>query len=1060
MVWGVTSHNRVMIRSGVCTSFPEGSRWTAIPTPEGCEVLQLNVGPTGLVWAALLDGRALVRVGVSRECLQGTSWVDVKPPSDGLKIIQLSVGTNAVWAITQDKHVWFRKEVNGMATMCESLCTGSGWVEMFGRMAQISVAANNQIFAVGADDRLAYYRFGVTEEDRTGKKWRALKAPMQVSRASSSASFGSDRLHRSFNNLQSRPSSMIEQHVTSINGEHSHSAPTAAAASLPAGDLGARYETQPRHPRAWSPVHSAGSVVATEARPDTDGSVWSVGESSSCIFAEDEELGWAEFEASWSWIEAGACTVDPSPPLPNWFGDSSGCGSSSSLDVDAPWRQSILRELRRRTPPDDQFAHYERPGEAAASWVHKGEARVQRGGDAGSWIDCLLELEWVQEGSLGNTGSIMCTGSLTILNADGASTLHIVSLNDITCVQMCSDPGTPRLAIHVPRYHTPVIRLAFNSDALLEEWQAHFSTTCGKLRGTTEKSSDESVWAATTYGDIFVWDPTRMEANQLREDECYVQKFDLTGKESPFKVALHVGCCPGTVITFTGCIGDEAERIGINLEAPPTYKPKHKTFTELENTCLHLNPRFKDECVVRNSMIEGEWMSEETEGGNPFVRGQEFNLRIETSEDAFLIFVNEDKFCLYRHRLPPESACFLSFWGKLKPFKVVIKSPRIILDMLNLYWRQLGGHLRRVESCKVGVTWGIGYDHTPWVYTGGWGGGFLGTLDSHNVHPMTDSQDFRVYENQRWNPVTGYTSAGLPTDRYMWSDATGKLKRTRDQVKLLSSRWQWVSDWMVDFHVPGGADKEGWQYAVDFPASFHANKQFTDYVRRRRWYRRCAIATTGPWQELGHTKLLEVTLEPVEDYEDTVISVWAIASGGAAMVRVGVSKCNPMGHVWEHVNTDQPLNSISCSPYTQVWAIGKKGCAYVRIGITKEKLEGEKWVAVEPPNGGQLKQVSVNKAGIWAVDLHGRLHVRKEVSEKFPEGTHWQTILPDPTILNSAPNTRGFKHVSVGENQVWIVTDGGTIARREGICKTNPAGVSWDIGIPGFFQYVSIKAFS
>lgn len=128
----------------------------------------------------------------------------------------------------------------------------------------------------------------------------------------------------------------------------------------------------------------------------------------------------------------------------------------------------------------------------------------------------------------------------------------------------------------------------------------------------------------------------------------------------------------------------------------------------------------------------------------------------------------------------------------------------------------------------------------------------------------------------------------------MWSDATGKQKRTRDQVKLLSVRWQWISDWMIDFHVPGGVDRKGWQYAVDFPATYHANKQFTDYVRRRRWYRRCAIATTGPWQELGHTKLLDVSLEPVNDYVDSVVSVWALASGGQAMVRIGVSKSNPL----------------------------------------------------------------------------------------------------------------------------------------------------------------------
>ena len=30
----------------------------------------------------------------------------------------------------------------------------------------------------------------------------------------------------------------------------------------------------------------------------------------------------------------------------------------------------------------------------------------------------------------------------------------------------------------------------------------------------------------------------------------------------------------------------------------------------------------------------------------------------------------------------------------------------------------------QVESCLPGdVTWGLGYDSTAWVYTGGWGGG-------------------------------------------------------------------------------------------------------------------------------------------------------------------------------------------------------------------------------------------------------------------------------------------------------------------------------------------------
>ena len=66
---------------------------------------------------------------------------------------------------------------------------------------------------------------------------------------------------------------------------------------------------------------------------------------------------------------------------------------------------------------------------------------------------------------------------------------------------------------------------------------------------------------------------------------------------------------------------------------------------------------------------------------------------------------------------------------------------------------------------------------------------------------------------------------------------------------------------MVDYHTPGGVDKDGWQYAVDFPRSYHARKSLTDYVRRRRWVRKCKLTTSGPWQEVGNTKLCNISLQ-------------------------------------------------------------------------------------------------------------------------------------------------------------------------------------------------------
>ncbi|KAK4880363.1 hypothetical protein RN001_008509 [Aquatica leii] len=1040
LVWAVTSHNRVMFRTGVTSKSPEGAKWNPVSVPPGCEINQISVGATGLVWASLLDGRALVRIGVTRDSLSGESWVELRGPLDNSRIIQVSVGTCAVWAVTQDKQIWFRKGVKGEgAGISEELAAGCGWVEMVGRMSMVSVSANDQVWAVGADDRAIYYRMGVTMGDLTGKRWRALHAPQQVSRASSNASLNRDKFHRSCNSLNQRPHSISE--ITSGISEwdeQSHSAPTAPT-SLPIGEVsGKHFETQLKNPKAWSPVRSVGSVVGTEAHPETDDSVWQADDSgnSSIFYAEDEELYWAEAETSWAWVEAGACLLDPSQ-LPNWFIETS---ILRQPELDQPWRLQILEKLQMRMPGKELYSNYLSAVDTT-SWTHSGEARVCLNTPV-IFVECILQLEWVHT-----------NGVVTVLNPDGATTMHQFSVTDITCVQCCSEPGSPRLAIHTPHVPPYSIKLQFSGDSQLEEWLAHFTSVCGQVHSISGKPAEKSLWAITNLGDIFVSNTLSLEMSQM-QDNMYVQEINLAGKEVPISIPIHAGIRPDTEILLTGCIADDADRIGINFDSHSYYKLRHKAHTELQNTAFHFNPRFGDNIIVRNSMLDGKWCDEERDGDLPLVRGHEFNLKILCSTEEYIVYINGQKFCTYKHRLSPYSVITMSIWGKVQPFKCVMKTVIPIINPCDIFWRQLGGHLRRIESCSTGVTWGIGYDRTAWVYNYGWGGSFIGSLDSNNVNPMTDSQDYRVYENQRWNPVSGYTSTGLPTDRHMWSDATGKQKRTRDQVKLLSMHWQWVSDWLVDFHVPGGVDREGWQYAMDFPSTYHANKHFTDYVRRRRWYRRCAVATTGPWQELGHTKLQEVSLAPVND----TVAVWALAAGGQAMFRTGVTQSTPTGTMWEHVNSDQALTSISCGPYNKVWAIGNNGCAYWRVGIQLEKLQGESWASVEPPTATHLKQVSVGKIGVWTLDKLGRLYVRKEVTTVFPEGTHWQCIMADPPILSSAPGTTGFKQVSVGTKEVWAVTDGGVALKRHGICPENPSGTGWNFGIAGNWQHLCAKA--
>ena len=103
---------------------------------------------------------------------------------------------------------------------------------------------------------------------------------------------------------------------------------------------------------------------------------------------------------------------------------------------------------------------------------------------------------------------------------------------------------------------------------------------------------------------------------------------------------------------------------------------------------------------------------------------------------------------------------------------------------------------------------------------------------------------------------------------------------------------------------------------------------------------------------------------------------------------------------------------------SRVWALDKTGAAYVRHGISEEVPTGEEfqwnaryfgvgaimkldsgqcWLQVAPPGNAaapdsRIRSISLGgPAGnlVWAVDAGNRLHIRKEVSVVYPEGTSW-----------------------------------------------------------------------
>ncbi|TGZ54256.1 Tectonin beta-propeller repeat-containing protein [Temnothorax longispinosus] len=1131
VVWAVTAHGRIKLyyrfaglnftftteltdqqpsgesnphNSVFCTCFLSTSdvykrqRWSSIKLANGYEVCQISVGVTGLVWAVLMVGKALVRTGVTRDNPIGEDWSEVEPPQKDLRLVQVSVGTDAVWAITHDGGVWFRKGIQGeISGVCEQLATGTGWVEMLSKMALVSVAPNDQVWAIGYDDRCLYYRTGITRSELTGKRWKLINAPLQLSRASSNASLSSSNRHSTCGTPQQQRhqswSSLNRPHSTGEGTmlireweEQSRSAPTPTSLKLwqRTGDGTSAKNTQQTsfqdiylneerkrsansvdtsdlneasvasitisneslaksgesiivsgkgmgstvkiNPAAWSPVHSVGSMVGVEAHPETDGSVFDpdfTGDSG--VYGEDESAGiiyWAECDVLWYKVEAGACFVDPTNP-PKWIADGNGAAQG---EIGELWRINILDELKARLKKMsfDSSIVYEKAIEKS-SWVKSGDAKY------------------------------------------GVTSIIQFPVSEITCVVCCSEPGNPRIAVHTPKLsRSKVIRLQFASDTEMEDWLAHLTSVSCQMNNVYGRPGPNSVWTTTALGDVYVFDSAIAEECQL-SDDGYVQEMDVAGKDLPFESILQNGFGYGSALRIIVCVHDDADRLSFNLVCYTTTFVRQKTVTDSHDIALHFNPRLKENIIVRNTYQNSQWGDEERNGGSPLKAGCDFTLYIVCEERGYRIYINDSEYTFYSHRIPPTSITHLRIKGLLTLCSITYKSTSVIVEPSIMFWRQIGGHLKKVETCSVGVTWGFGYNNTAWVYTGGWGGAFLKGLgtSSTGINTMVDTHNYYVYENQRWNPVTGYTAHGLPTDRYMWSDATGRHKCTREHTKLLSMHWHWVSDWIVDFHTPGGVDRDGWQYATDFPSQYHGKKQFTDYVRRRRWFRRCQLTTSGPWQELGNTKLVDVSLYAIgKPGTDGPIHVWAVAANGEALFRRGVSESCPMGVSWEHIPSDQPLISISCGPCGQVWAIGKNGSSCWRLGISVTKPTGIQWQNVEPPSGAQLKQISVGDDVIWVLDTMGRLSVRREVQPNvFPEGTHWQTLpaMPNDPIhidMSVANAKQGFRHVSVSreQGQVWAISGAGIICRRIGVTHENPAGTGWVTGIGANWQNVSL----
>eukprot|EP00095_Tigriopus_kingsejongensis_P005868 maker-scaffold38_size502422-snap-gene-2.18 protein:Tk05868 transcript:maker-scaffold38_size502422-snap-gene-2.18-mRNA-1 annotation:"tectonin beta-propeller repeat-containing protein" len=1121
LVWAVTWNGQALVRLGVSRINPTGTSWADVDSPGPTSQLShVSVGECA-VWALSRDRQVWLRNGVraassrdSETLAKGSKWIGMVGE---LQMLSLGPG-DQVFGINDDNEhqVVFRTGVTpsdlsgktwkvisasplrprsqSQSSTTSSVSSNAVYSDNFAKISEVSPDGVGPGVALGSSNTFF--------KDTATKIGESVTKDVVAQTAGIVAGRTLGRIPVLGAPLAMAANRMVREEIQKMHFPNEESQAPLDQSPKPPG-IGTETPAQARidqsmYASAVENVEGLKLADALDEEPkDEEGANRPLRRSASIVSGEDHivdredrygfedsvyDMGLNPNTPHWVWIAAGGCKLDGSPPG-SWFVET--FASSESNLAGEPWRVDILQQLRDNNDVarSDAFTCYNSPIERT-SWIKKASVKIHNGDIRAKWEPCSVELE-----QTGNPQGGIDFGTLSIFGNTKRSKEHL-SLFEITCV--CQN-GDKTLGIHTTKRSLSLqpIQIKFNGDLEMEEWHReicygefelqndtiHLGSFhpshlgMNSVRGIEGPPAQGSTFSVTARGEVTVFDPKVMEESGFdpeikKVDGQFSQSIAIEGLEQPIVKTLENGFPPGTVMSFTLQLTEECERFFLNLQ---TGKP------DLESdVALHLNPRLKHRQTVLNHKKAGVWGQEEklplsliSEDGNAsevFVLGKSVQIILKSEPAHYLVIVNGLQYAKFKHRIKPEDVTHFRLQGDIIPKSAVYHSKSLVIPPNKMYWRTLGGgHFLQVTSSESGVTWALGYDSIPWVYTGGWGGAhFKGVASSKfGINAIEDTKYFYTYENQRWNPVTGFTAHGLlPTDRNAWSDRTGKIGLVKEGIKLPNRHWQWISDWMVDYTTPGGLDHDGWQYATDFPTSYHGKVKFTDYVRRRRWARKCRLHTTGPWKSLGSTKLIDVTMHKRPSSE--VIDVWAVAANGDALYREHVTAKCPEGASWCHVPGDVNIQSISMGTGGKLWAVGQDGHAYLRHGISELAPTGQTWLQVLRPGSqaeGALRQVSVGGDGslVWAVDVSSRLYLRHEVTRVFPEGTSWTLVCPDQ-----------IKSVSAHGKELWAILDGlspssivnsvgnaiqglaqvrGIKARRSGMTPGNIMGSGWDICI-------------
>lgn len=299
-----------------------------------------------------------------------------------------------------------------------------------------------------------------------------------------------------------------------------------------------------------------------------------------------------------------------------------------------------------------------------------------------------------------------------------------------------------------------------------------------------------------------------------------------------------------------------------------------------------------------------------------------------------------------------------------------------------------------------------------------------------------------TYENQRWGILNKWSHKSMfPSDRWQFSSKDGKRSLPKESFKLPSVEWIWEGDWYIDRGLDG--DSDGWQYALDFPRTYHPQQSTTSCVRRRLWSRYYRFDGYDRWikvpglsEDPGKDPLQDIAVggAVIPGRDPGYLAVWAVTFQGKVIYRSGVSDKCPEGEKWIEVPSPQiSITQLSVSPSGVVWGVTWEGVAVVRVGVSFYEPTGTAWQKVASPDAApelepcRLLQVSAGLSCLWALTKDGQVWFRKGLSrasdsETTVTGSRWVQMVGKFSLITVGLNDQVFALSTLGDH-IYFRTD-------------------------------------